>query len=85
MGQNIHRLNGDNNKKETNNKEMYKYISASRSMLRMMWFMHYLRSMFREIYNNRTNSISDCCTLAYEEAFGEKHSTLVRFSAKAAL
>jgi len=54
-------------------------------MLRMMWFMKYLRVMFSEIYNNRTKDISACCTKAYEEAFGLKHSFAVRLAALAAM
>lgn len=59
-------LNGDNNKKmKYTDKDLQKYVSFGRTLLRMMRFMDYLAIMFTEIHNNRTQSISDACSKAY--------------------
>jgi hypothetical protein len=88
MDMGIHQCNGENNKSVLS-KELFthfgKYISASRQMLRMMWFINYLILMFEEIGNNRTCKISDCSSKAYEEALAPNHTFLVKTAARAAM
>lgn len=60
-------------------------ISATRSMLRMIWFMDYLFIMFSELNNDRQQNVSQCCLKAYNLAFGNRHATMVRLAAQAAI
>ena len=84
----VHQCNGENNKSVLT-KELYKkykeYISGSRSMLRMMWFMNYLIIMFTEIYSKKTAKISDCSSKAYDEALSPNHTFFVRTAARVAM
>lgn len=78
----VEKLNGDNNKKLTKEKELHKYISGARTMLRMMWFMDYLHSMFSQMKSSPEKKMSVICLEAYNVAFGEKHAFIVRQGAK---
>ena len=52
----------------------------------MMWFFSFLRSMFEQIKEKPfSTKLSDILDEAYDVAFGEKHSWLVRKGAKIAI
>lgn len=84
MEKNIHIYNGDNNNSLKAAKEFKKYNSTARNLLRMMWLFTFIRVTFEEIRNPKT-SISDILCKAYDSAFGEKHSWIIRKGAKLAI
>ena len=71
MYKNIHIYNGDNNSKKKAPAEYKNYNSTSRNLLRMMWFLSFLRSMFEQIKEKPTKTkLSDILDQAYDVAFG---------------
>lgn len=50
----------------------------------MMWLFTFIRVTFEEIRNPKT-SMSDILSKAYDAAFGEKHSWIIRKGAKLAI
>jgi hypothetical protein len=84
MSKNIHIYNGDNNNSLKAPKEYKKYNSTSRNLLRMMWLFTFIRVTFEEIRNPK-QSMSDILCKAYDSAFGEKHSWIIRKGAKIAI
>lgn len=84
MDKNIHIYNGDNNNSFKASKEFKKYNSTARNLLRMMWLLTFIRVTFEEIRNPKT-SMSDILCKAYDSAFGEKHSWIIRKGAKLAI
>lgn len=86
MSKNIHIYNGDNNKSKKAPEEWKKYNSTSRNLLRMMWFFSFLRSTFEQLRDKPVKTkLGDILDEAYDVAFGDKHSWLVRKAAKIAI
>ena len=84
MGLHIHVYNGDNNNALKAAKEFKKYNSTARNLLRMMWLLTFIRVTFEEIRNPKT-PMADILCKAYDSAFGEKHSWIIRKGAKLAI
>jgi hypothetical protein len=86
ISKNIHIYNGDNNKGKKAPQEWKKYNSTARNLLRMMWFLSFLRSTFEQLRDKPLKTkLSDILSQAYDVAFGEKHSWLVRKGAQIAI
>lgn len=69
MAAKIHVLNGNNNSKH-NAPEKYKnYNSTARNLLRMMWFLTFLRQLFRDALSGEYTKLSAALTHSYEVAF----------------
>jgi hypothetical protein len=51
----------------------------------MMWFLTFLRVLFRDCYECKIEKLSDILCHAYDEAFGNNHGWIVRNSAKLAI
>ena len=81
---NIHIYNGDNNGSLKAPKEYKKYNSTSRNLLRMMWLFTFIRVTFEEIWNKK-HQLEEILSKAYDAAFGEKHSWIIRKGAKLAI
>lgn len=84
MEKKIHLYNGDNNGDLKAPKEFKKYNSTARNLLRMMWLFTFIRTTFEEMRNLKT-SLPDILAKAYDAAFGEKHSWVIRKGAKLAI
>jgi hypothetical protein len=84
MDKNIHIYNGDNNGDLKAPKEHRKYNSTARNLLRMMWLLTFIRVTFEEIRDPQ-QSMADILCKAYDAAFGEKHSWIIRKGAKFAI
>ena len=84
MEQNIVKYNGGNNKDLKAPKEFKHYDSTGRNLLRMMWLLTFIRVTFEGIRDPKTD-MSDILCKAYKEAFGDKHSFVVRNGAKLAI
>lgn len=86
MGLGIHKLNGENNSKFNPPAQYKKYVSTARSLLRMMWLMTFIRVFFNDALTMKTTEkLSGMLDHAYDEAFGEKHSWIIRKGAKVAM
>ena len=84
VGKNIAQYNGGNNKDLKAPNEFKKYDSTGRNLLRMMWLLTFIRVTF-EGMRDMTAGMSKILCNAYEQAFGEKHSWIVRNGAKLAI
>lgn len=85
MKQGIHKYNGDNNDKLSAPPAFKKYISTARSLLRMMWLMTFIKVFFNDSLATNSTKLAPMLDHAYDEAFGEKHSWIVRNGAKLAI
>lgn len=84
MTKGIHIYNGDNNSSKKAPKEYKKYNSTARNLLRMMWLFTFIRVTFTEIQDPSVPMPEVLCK-AYDAAFGEKHSWIIRKGAKLAI
>jgi len=78
-------LNGENNKKNTKDPKLAKYESSVRTMLRMTWFLDFLKIFLGGMGNNPTRSASDAAKEGYEKALGPHHPFMLRQVAKIAM
>lgn len=85
MQYNIHRLNGENNDKLKAPPNFARYVSTARSLLRMMWLMTFIKVFFHDTLVSRSEQLSPMLEHAYDEAFGTKHSWVIRNGAKLAI
>lgn len=82
----IHKLNGDNNDKHDHKKGNYKkYISGTRTFLRLLWFMEFLIHIFRKLLTETDLSMKDILKNSYEEVLAPRHPWIVRTAVNAAL
>lgn len=83
---NIHELNGENNYNlgHDKNSPYYTYTSGTRTLLRLSWFLDFLRNIFKQLINTNT-PFNICVTNAYEEVLAPHHPWLVRKGASFAL
>jgi hypothetical protein len=82
----IHELNGENNYYLGQIKESpyYTYVSGTRTLLRLSWFLDFLRNIFKQmIYSD--NAFNLCVTNAYQDVLAPRHPWLVRKGAGLAL
>lgn len=61
-----------------------KYVSGSRSLLRLMWFLDFLSALLGRLLQDKTE-LKECATTAYEEALAPHHPWIVRKSIGAAM
>jgi hypothetical protein len=76
----IHKLNGDNNKSLGYKKGEYaKYISATRTFLRLLWFLEYLIDVFENVLkDDGKGAIKKILGDSYDNVLSPHHSFLVR-------
>ena len=76
----IHQLNGDNNKSFGHKKDEYaKYISASRTFLRLLWFLEYLTDVFENVLKDDGNGeIKKILGDSYDRVLAPHHSFIVK-------
>ena len=76
----IHKLNGDNNKSLGHKKDEYaQYISASRTFLRLLWFLEYLTDVFENVLkDDGTGAIKKILGDSYDRVLSPHHSFIVR-------
>jgi len=80
FGNNIYKLNGDNNKiLGHGNGQFSKYISATRTYLRLLWFMEYLIDVFESLLKDDGNGpIKKILGDSYNKVLAPHHPFLVR-------
>lgn len=81
----VHILNGENNSTKgfKKNSEYHKYVSGSRTLVRLTWFLNFMKMV---LYNLKTtnDSFSSCLKKAYKEILSPHHTWMVRQAAKVA-
>ncbi len=85
---NIHKLNGNNNEKFGYKKdsEYGDYCSASRTFLRLLWFMEFLVQIFKTILADRKkDTIKKIIGDSYDKILAPRHTWLVRRAVGAAM
>ena len=85
---NIHKLNGNNNEKFGYKKdsEYGDYCSASRTFLRLLWFMEFLVQIFKTILADRKkDTIKKIIGDSYDKILSPRHTWLVRRAVGAAM
>ena len=77
---NIHKLNGDNNKKYDHGDDNYKnYKSACRTFLRLLWFFEYLTDVFENVLiDDGTGPIKKILGDSYDKVLAPHHTFFVR-------
>ena len=82
----IHQLNGENNSSLGQKKTdpHYTYTSGTRTLLRLSWFLDFLRNIFTQMINTK-NAFNTCVTNAYEETLAPHHGWFVRKGASLGL
>ena len=80
MNLNLHKLNGDNNKKLGHGKDEYKdYTSACRTFLRLLWFLEYLIDIFENVLkDDGTGAIKTILGNSYDKVLAPHHTFMVR-------
>ena len=83
----LHKLNGDNNKKLGHGKDNYKdYISACRTFLRLLWFLEYLIDVFESVIkDDGSGPIKEILGNSYDKVLAPHHSFFVKRAVKVAL
>jgi hypothetical protein len=81
---NIVMYNTGNNKELKAPKEYKHYDSTGRNLLRMMWLLTFIRVTFEGMRDPKAH-MSDILCAAYDAAFGDNHSWVVRNGAKLAI
>ena len=76
----IHKLNGNNNKSlGYKNGEYAKYVSATRTFLRLLWFLEYLIDVFENVLkDDGKGAIKKILGDSYDNVLSPHHSFLVR-------
>eukprot|EP01017_Pseudomicrothorax_dubius_P015707 TRINITY_DN1798_c0_g1_i5.p2 TRINITY_DN1798_c0_g1~~TRINITY_DN1798_c0_g1_i5.p2 ORF type:complete len:227 (+),score=65.16 TRINITY_DN1798_c0_g1_i5:72-752(+) len=83
---NVQMLNGENNSDFTKDPALKKYESATRNILRMMWFLDYEDELFAQLLANKEEKdMTPPCKAAYEKALAPRHAMLVRAAARVAM
>ena len=87
MELNIHKLNGNNNKKLGHGKDKYSnYISACRTFLRLLWFLEYLNDVFENVLKDDGNGpIKTILGNSYNKVLAPHHGFIVRKAVGVAL
>ena len=81
------KLNGENNSKFGHKKKdkYEKYCSASRTFLRLLWFMEFLICIFKKLITEEDKTLKEILKDAYGQVLGPRHSFIVRTAVNAAL
>ncbi|MCQ2818132.1 MAG: GLTP domain-containing protein [archaeon] len=86
MSLGIHELTGGNNKEKGHKNDEYKkYISASRTFLRLLWFMEFLIKIFRKLVSDDDKTLKEILKNSYNEVLAPRHTKIVRTAVAAAL
>ena len=87
MNLDLHKLNGDNNKKFGHGKDNYKkYISGCRTFLRLLWFLEYLTDVFENILkDDGKGQLKKILGNSYDKVLAPHHSFFVKRAVGAAL
>ena len=87
MQLNIHKLNGDNNKSLNHGNDKYsKYISATRTFLRLLWFLEYLTDVFENVIkDDGKGPIKTILGDSYNKVLAPHHGFFVRKAVGVAL
>ena len=77
---NLHKLNGDNNKKLGHGSDEYKdYTSACRTFLRLLWFFEYLIDIFENVLkDDGSGAIKTILGDSYDKVLAPHHTFMVR-------
>ena len=79
---NIHVLNGENNNSHGHKKKTkyHSYVSGSRTIIRLSWFMNFLIHVFKKLYSTEL-AFNKLVVASYEEILAPKHTWFVRKAA----
>jgi hypothetical protein len=79
---NIHILNGDNNNSHGHKKKTkyHSYISGSRTIIRLSWFMNFLIHVFKKLLSTEL-PFNKLVVSSYDEVLAPKHTWFVRKAA----
>jgi len=82
----LHMCNGDNNSSQGFKKKtgFNKYVSGTRTLLRLNWFLHFVSQTFKNIANTR-ESFSSCLKKAYSLVLAPHHGWVVKQSVSIAM
>jgi hypothetical protein len=80
IANNLHQLNGENNKKI--NKDYKTYVSAARTVNVLLRFFKFLKQLFTRFQTEVT--FKECVVESYKAELGPHHAWLVRKGAEAA-
>ena len=61
------------------------YASTSRTVLRIMRFIDFIRTLYQNMLNNREDSLSSCASNSYAKELGPHHIWIVRQAVKIGL
>ena len=82
MGQNVVKLNGDENhkhlKKDKKGTWMWKYCSTTRTVLRNLWLCDYIESLMQHLYSDEKLTIKKAAKSAYKKTLGNHHPVLLK-------
>ena len=83
----IHRLNGENNKSLGHKQDQYsKYVSATRTFLRLLWFLEYLTDVFENVLkDDGKGDMKKILGDSYDRVLSPHHSFIVRRAVGVAL
>ena len=78
----LHELNGENNgdKKYGHKKKTtyYEYVSGTRTLLRLSWFLDFFNNIVKNCNEQADKSFSDCIKISYDKCLAPHHPWLVR-------
>ena len=76
----IHKLNGENNSSLGHQNTKYsKYVSATRTFLRLLWFLEYLTDVFENVIkDDGTGAIKTILGNSYDKVLAPHHGFFVR-------
>ena len=83
--ENLHNVNGKDNKKKKLPEDLINYSSTARNLLRMMWLLTFIKVTFERCRDFPEEKLSSIFSTAYDAAFGSNHSWVLRNSAKVAM
>ena len=81
-------MNGENSKKEgikDKKSPHYKYVSVSRTIVRIAWLFHFILQLLENLINDSEKKLSKCAKEAYAVALAPHHPSIVRTGASIAL
>ena len=74
----FHLFNGKNkDAMKTKPKEWSNYISSTRTLYRMMWFVDFLKECFGQVCVDHTATFATCAINAYNTALGPHHNWVI--------
>ena len=74
----FHLFNGkDKTVMKTKPKEFNNYISTTRTLYRMMWFVDFLKECFGQVCTDKEASFATCAKNAYNISLGPHHNFMI--------